>query len=446
MPVRGIVLFAALAASIPICFFQPFYGILAWTVISFVNPQSTLSYWPVAQSFPWAVAIAIPTLAGLVVFERRWERMVSRETILIAALWVWFTITSVVCTHNPLFADHAEDAWYRWRFVSKILLMTVVTMAIVRTPARLRMLVLVIAGCFGIFVVKTFPFILSTGGQFRVYGPDNSMIADNNDFGLALNMTLPLYFFLAQTESKRWLKRSLGILFLITIPAIFFTYSRGALLGLCAVLAVMFWRSKKRFVLIPVAVFAMFFAMLFAPESWKNRMDPTSPNAMDTSARARINAWHFAWNLASDFPITGGGFATFTPSLFARYAPNGADIHGPHSVYFQILGEHGFVGLALYLALLLSCFMSLRTVAKTARVYDDGVSIQYANMLALSIVGFIVSGTFLGRAYFDYFFTLVACVVVLKRTAAEQWANLEPAHSADEQDAPAMEGQWAHPL
>ena len=64
------------------------------------------------------------------------------------------------------------------------------------------------------------------------------MIGDNTDFGLALNMTLPLYFFLAQAETKRWVRNAWGVMFLITIPAIFFTYSRGALVGLAAVFLV----------------------------------------------------------------------------------------------------------------------------------------------------------------------------------------------------------------
>ena len=135
----------------------------------------------------------------------------------------------MVSTHTPLFMHHAADTWDRWDFVTKVLLMTFLTIAIVDSFARIRILVLVVAGCFGFFVAKAFPFLILTGGQFRLYGPDNSMISDNNDFGLALNMTLPLFFFLAQSESNPWVKRLFGFLFVITIPAVFFTYSRGFL-------------------------------------------------------------------------------------------------------------------------------------------------------------------------------------------------------------------------
>jgi probable O-glycosylation ligase (exosortase A-associated) len=264
-----------------------------------------------------------------------------------------------------------------------------------------------------------------TGGNYRLYGPENSMIADNNDFGLALNMTLPLFFFLALSESKLWAKRMFACLFLITIPAVFFTYSRGALVGLVVVCALMILRLRQRFVLIPVVGLAVLMALMFTPDNWKKRMNLTSSDVVDASAQERLNAWAFSWNLAKDNPIAGGGFATFTPELFSRYAPVAADIHGPHSVYFGVLAEHGFVGLALYLILVLSCFVSTSRIIRQARARDDITVMHYANMFRFSIVGFLCSGFFLGRAYFDYFFTIVVCIIVLERVMWERWEQID---------------------
>ena len=79
--------------------------------------------------------------------------------------------------------------------------------------------------------------MILTGGNFKVYGPNGTMIADNNDFGLALVMTLPMFFFLAQMEEYRWVKRLFAFLFVGTVLAILCTYSRGALVGLVSVWA-----------------------------------------------------------------------------------------------------------------------------------------------------------------------------------------------------------------
>jgi len=249
------------------------------------------------------------------------------------------------------------------------------------------------------------------------------MIADNNDFGLALNMALPFFFFLAKTEQKPWVKWLMGFIFMCTVPAIIFTYSRGALVGLVAILLCMLLQARQKMVLIPCVTLVFLFASLFTPQAWRDRMKTMSPDSLDTSALSRLNAWTYAWNMTKDYPIMGGGFDAFTPSLFRRYAPDPNDVHGPHSIYFGVMAEHGFVGLFLYFTLVGSCFMTLYGIVRRARYYGDPESGHYANILRFSLIGFLVSGAFLGRAYFDFYFTLVACVAILKQQSEARWAE-----------------------
>ena len=418
MPIRGIVLLGFFVASLPVCFIRPFFGVALWAIVAFLAPQAYI--WG-NSLFPWAMAVAIPTLCGFPLFSRGWKNLSSGKVLLIVLLWVWFTITSVISTNTPLFMHHAADTWATLQFVSKVLLMTLVTVVVVDSLPRLRKYVIVIATCFAVFVAKSLPFLILSGGRYRIYGPQNTMIADNNDLGLALNMTLPLFFFLAKSETKRWVKTVFGALFVMTIPTIFFTYSRGAMLGLVVLLGLMLLRLKGRVVLIPVLALGAIIAVAFAPQAWRERMDPD--RAVDSSARERFNAWTFSWNLAKESPLTGGGFRTFTPELFSRYAPVAGDIRGPHSIYFGVLAEHGFPGLLLYLSLLAISFRSAARLIKEARQRQDMWVVNYANMFRFSLVGFVTSGAFLGRAYFDYFFAVVACLVVLERLVREHWSR-----------------------
>ena len=421
MPLRGILLLAFIGGSLPVCLFSPFYGILVWMILAFLNPQSFI--WGAAGVFPWATAVAVATVAGFFLFDRGWvRRLGSAQVVLVAILWIWFTITSINSDHTPELLHHSFDTWFRFGFVSKILLMTIVTIGVVDSFARLRILVIVIAGCFAVFVLKSLPFIVLTGGTYRLYGPEHSMIGDNNDFGLAMNMTVPLFFFLAHSESGRW-KRFWACMFVGSIPIIFFTYSRGALVGLAVVMLLMLLRLKQRLMILPVLMLAVVIALLFAPEAWRERMNPTREGAIDASAQERFNAWTFSWRLAGDYPIAGGGFETFSPELFQQYAPNERDVRGPHSIYFGVLAEHGFIGLALYLALVASCFATTLRLAKQARMHGDLVIEHYANMFRFSLVGFLTSGFFLGRAYFDYYFTIVGCIVILNRVAQREWTE-----------------------
>jgi probable O-glycosylation ligase (exosortase A-associated) len=187
----------------------------------------------------------------------------------------------------------------------------------------------------------------------------------------------------------------------------------------------MFLQSKRRFILVPVMVLGLIVALFFTPDAWRARMDFSRPEMVDASAQSRLEAWAFARALAADYPITGGGFSTFTPELYSQYDSEVTEI-GPHSVYFQVLAEHGYVGLTLYLLLVLSCLAKTRRLSKTARSHGDRIVDQYAHMIQFSLVGFLSSGIFLGRAYFDYFFTIVACLIILEREARERWAKPEP--------------------
>ena len=100
MPLRALLLLAFFVASVPVCFFRPFYGIILWIVVAFLNPQS---YTWTVDAFPWALIVAIPTMLGMVVFDRKFERLSSRQFWLLVVLWAWFTITTFISTNTPEF-------------------------------------------------------------------------------------------------------------------------------------------------------------------------------------------------------------------------------------------------------------------------------------------------------------------------------------------------------
>ena len=127
----------------------------------------------------------------------------------------------------------------------------------------------------------------------------------------------------------------------------------------------------------------------------------------------RINAWWMAFNLAKS-NLFGASFETATPELFAMYAPNPTFIQGPHSIYFQVLGAHGFVGLFFYLAMWMSTWFAanrIRALTKDMPEYAD--TNLLASMIQVSLAGFAVGGAFLGLAYFDVPYYLMAIVARL---------------------------------
>ena len=410
---RDVIVLIIILGSAPICFFSPYYGLLVWTWISYFNPHRFA--WGVAYGFPVAEVVAVPTLAGLIFASDTNRKIFKRETFLLLGLWMWFLITFLVSKQTPLFADHVIAGQNELERVSKILLMTMVTMILVTSIKRLKYLALVIGMSFGALGIKGAIFGIRTGGEGRVWGPPSSFVSDNNDLALAINMTLPILFFLARDEKNRLLRFTLWLSFVAGITSVILTYSRGGLLGLAVVLAIIAIKARRKLLATVFLTASVLVLFTYAPEKWVNRMQEFIGGNLDASAQGRINAWHFSINLASDYPLTGGGFGTFTPELFHRYAPNPLDFHGPHSIYFQMLAEQGFIGLTLFLTLLASTVYSLRRMRRRARDLPAAKELgPYTHAFEVGLYAFLVSGAFLGRAYFDLWFQFVACCVVLK--------------------------------
>ena len=169
--------------------------------------------------------------------------------------------------------------------------------------------------------------------------------------------------------------------------------------------------------------------LAFMPAKWTERMESIQNYQEDASAMGRINAWWYAYNLANDRPLLGAGFKGFTPELFRRYAPNPNDYHDSHSIYFEVLGEHGYVGLFLFLTLALLTWRNLVRVQRRAKGRDDLLwARQLAAMLQVSLVGYAVGGGFLGLGYFDllyHFIGLSLAVRVLTDRRIDNGENVE---------------------
>ena len=169
-----------------------------------------------------------------------------------------------------------------------------------------------------------------------------------------------------------------------------------------------------------MAVVATVLVFAIMPQQWFDRMATVTTYEQDASAMGRINAWHMAFNMAKA-KFLGGGFDAFQPGTFAAYAPDPDNVHDSHSIYFEVLGEHGFVGLALFLLLGLATWRTASWVIKHARRDPEKRwAADLAAMIQVSLVGYATAGAFLGLAYFDYYYTLIAVVVLCKTVLISQ--------------------------
>ncbi len=420
-------------ASLPFCFFRPFFGVLVFSWLGYMNPHR-LS-WGIAYSFPVAKWVAAVTLAGALISGDRKPIPFKRETVLLLVLVVLFTVSSV-------FSFYPGRAWEQWNQLLKMLVITFLTMAFFVDTVRLRWLLMTISLSVGFFGIKGAVFSVWTGGNFRIFGPPGTFLEDNNDLALALVMICPLFLYLALHESKPWLRRLMWFSLVCCLMSVVFTYSRGGFVALSAVVGLFSLQTRYKFQAAVVLTLAVVLAFAFVPGAWFERIatiGDVEGYEEEGSIQGRLNAWGFAWNLALDHPLTGGGFGCFTKELFLDYAPDPLDYHDAHSIYFEVLAEHGFPGLFVFGLLMLSIF---GTLWRLRREYMDHPQAEWisslASMLMLSFTGYLAGGAFLGRAYFDLTYQLVAIVVVL-RALAEQ----APASATVPAQAPSGAGRPA---
>jgi probable O-glycosylation ligase (exosortase A-associated) len=417
---RDFALVLIVFGSLPLILVQPQVGILMWFWISLMNPHR-LS-WGYAYELRVALVVAVATILAWL-FSR--ERKLPPGTVtnyLLAAFAFWVTVST-------FFALVPDSAWARWQDVIKILGMTFLATCIVNSRKRIEQLVWMAALSIGFYGVKGGVFTLLTGGQYRLWGPPDSFIGDNNALALALIMILPLLHFLALGARSLWIRYGLWAAMALTALATLSTYSRGGFLAL-GITVVAFWlKTRHRLLTGAAAVGLMGASLAFLPETWHQRMDTIVDYRQDTSANERLTVWVYALRLAADHPLVGGGFNVVDdPQIYFRYSPEADAVHNFHSIYFQVLGENGYVGLTLFVALIIASILSAQRIIRKARGRPDlEWAARLASAIQVSIVGYCAAGAFVNLGFYDLFYALVAIItctqVVVERALVKRRAD-----------------------
>jgi probable O-glycosylation ligase (exosortase A-associated) len=133
-------------------------------------------------------------------------------------------------------------------------------------------------------------------------------------------------------------------------------------------------------------------------------------------------------NLANDRPLTGGGFGAYSDPIYAKYNPSyTGDRYAAHSIYFQVLGEHGWVAFFLFVLFWALVWRMCRQVARLAQGQPDHHWAYWlAQMVKVSMVAYLVGGAFLNLAYWDVPYYLFVAIAIT-RSILRQAEAKEPA-------------------
>ena len=408
---RDILITMFVIGSLPLTLVRPYIGIVMWFLVSYMNFHRMS--WGFAYDLQVAMMVGVTTLTAWVITQDKKSVPATAITVILGMFILWCGVTTVFAI--------GDEAFGRFQQFAKIVLMTYVTISLMQTPERLRILIWVTVVSLGYFSVKGGLFTLATAGQYRVWGPPDTFVEDNNALAMAVLMVVPLMVYLARTIARKWGRLVMYGCTASSIIAVVGSYSRGALLGLIALSGMLWWRSKKRLLIGVLGTGIIAAALPLLPQQWFDRMDTIQNYEDEGSAVGRLEIWAVAIDIAARRPLLGGGFRIQNEDFAYENQP--ADFHRRsfHSIYFEVLATQGYPGLLIFLSLGAAAYLTTRWIkAQTKDRPDLQDEYQLAIFMQCSIVVYAVSGAFQNLATYDLYYGLLAIIVIARQLVVEK--------------------------
>ncbi len=419
---RDLFVLGVFTGLLPFALRHTWIGVLLWTWISIMNPHKLA--FGFAYDAPFAAVAAGVTLLSMLVSRDKLSMPSSPVVKVLFAFVIWMCITTAASFFPALSSEQLSK-------VLKIQLMTVVALLALKERKHIELFIWVNVLSIGFYGFKGGLFTIANGGGERVLGPAGGFFEGNNELAVALVIVIPLMNFLRLHTSRLWVRYGLMVLMLLSAVAVLGTQSRGALLAVVAMGLMMWFRSARK---VATGLFLGGFAMVlfaFMPSSWESRMNTIENFQDDSSAMGRIEAWKMTINLANRH-FFGGGFEIYRPDIYALFAPDSPFQTGAHSIYFSVLGEHGYLGLILFLCIWVMAFGVANQIRREAKKQDETVWLHnLASMCQVSLVGYLVGGSFLALAYFDLPYNILVVLVVSLNWLHEKRWKFEPSGAFD---------------
>lgn len=400
---------------------RPYIGVCAWLWVALAYPAGWA--WGFSSSFRINMTVALLTMVSYVVYKKKPKVEFNSTTLLIILFWMLALISSLVSDSIII-----GFVWAKFTEVSKILLLYLFIILVIDKKIHIDTLIWSIILSVSSYAAMEATKFMVSGGAHRIAGFHGHVLGDRNDLAVAINMCIPLIIYIYNQTQHKLLKLGVLALLVFNIIAVVGTYSRGGFVGLIIVGAYFFIKSKRKFLWVLIIGISIPIFSSNAPSEWTERMDTVKEAKTDSSFVGRLWAWKISVKIANDNVFGNGFFATQDPFAWNYYGRNIDDfgfIHTPpmpegqivkaaHSIYFQVLGDLGYLGLLVFVLMVVSLLLKANKLQKLAIKKDIPWCANLCAMLSISSVGYALTGANVSLAYFDLFFTLLALLCVIE--------------------------------
>lgn len=430
---RDLMFACLMLLAVPLAFVRPFNAYLLWGWTGMMIPTSYF-YGFMADArlnFVFALLTILTILLGRV---RLQDYQNNRVT------WLYL-LFSVHCTASFLlgYANNPLNAQY-YELVVKLMVFVLLMPLFVRERVHFHAMFLIIALGLGLHGVLNGLKTLASAGGHNMLGPFGSMIGDRNHLSTALVLTLPVLYYLFMYSERRWVRLAfLGGLAAVAM-AVLGSGSRGGFLAISVVAVWLVVTSRRKALAVSLAIVGAVAFAAFAPERWTERLSTIQEAQDDESFQGRMIAWRVSSAVAAANPVFGGGFHAVqaanvwnefkaSPGLLGflglpvpEFAPKAA-----HSIYFEVLGDLGFIGLGLFLFIIAQAIWSRwRIVKLVGKSHPQLIwARDMADMLMLSILAFAVGGAAVSLAYFEVIYMIIMLMELLRLHVVRELRKLQ---------------------
>ncbi len=393
---------------------RPFLWVLLYVYIDILAPQR-IGYSIITELQVSLIAFAAAFGGWLLLDRKEGARFTLRQGLmLLLLLYCWWTLQS---------AQFPESAVTKWDWVWKALLFAIFLPLTITTRARIEALALTLTLSVATIVIGTgMKTVLGGGGygNLKFFVQDNSGIYESSTLATVAIALIPMVVWFTRYGTiyrPHWTVSAfaIGLIFSsLLIPV--GTEARTGLLCIAALAVLLLRYTNKRFLFIAAAGVIGVGALPFLPASYYERMATITEPGGDESASTRVAVWNWTMDYASRNPF-GGGFDSYKANSFTYTLPVKEETENTvtidyrevtdegrafHSSIFEMLGEQGYPGLAIWLMLHGLGIWQMEKLYRRWKGADDETEAwisPLAAALQMASLVYLVGAVFQGIAY-----------------------------------------------
>jgi probable O-glycosylation ligase (exosortase A-associated) len=396
----------------------PFIFTLGYVWVDTFRPQDVAYF--LLNQFPVAMVIGATAIGAYFMMDRKCPPRFSLIAGLQLSLAAWVTLTA-------WWAEVPDAAWMKWDWAFKRILFSAFVPLVIRSrvqiEAYIQTYLFALAANIIPFGLKT---LINGGGYGRNLGllEGNSGLSEGGYLSTVCLMAIPFAFALGRhtllLPNGRLIRVAYFALAGLAMVTAIGTFERSALIGLVVLGSYMFTRSRRKLAFGVMALVLAAGLSYVASDQWTARMSTAKDYNRENSALTRLLVWEWTLGYAARHPFGGGFEASRISRIELPSADEGSEPvvqfgRAFHSIYFEMLGEQGWIGLGMFLVLGLLSFGSLRRTARRARADPDLAWCgAMADAAQSALATFMTAGAFVGMACQPPFWFIMACTISLR--------------------------------